>query len=364
MEGLAEVSSREFVEEQQPTVQGRSASGGRSAKLSGLKKAAILLVYLGEKVSAEVFRSLHDDEVKVLGQAITSLGWVDENLTNDVVSECHQEMKGGKLKLRGELDYVRKVVESAFDPPASQEILRYLTGKSLSATESLKTIKYASPQDVFELIKYEHPQTVAVVLSSMDPESAAQVVKQHPEEVRADIMKRLALLDQVAKPVRCKVVELVAAKLRHAGQFDQGVQGGLRMVAEVFNFMDRKVSRDTLEEIEADDPNLALSIRNLMFVFDDILLLSDNDMRKVIQRVDKKSLVTALKGTPDDLRDHFYRNMSQRAVEMLREDMEALGPIRLKEVESARQLVVAVIREMDVAGEIDIGGSGGDQYVV
>ncbi len=362
MEGTAGALVKDMAEEQSAG-QSQPSPKARGVKLTGLKKAAILLVYLGEKLSALVFKSLHDDEVKILGQEITNLGWVDENLTNTVLSECYQEIKGGKLKLRGELDYVRKVIESAFEPPVSQEILRYLSGKSLSATESLKTLKYAPPQDIYELIKYEHPQTVAVVLSSMDPESAAKVVKLHPEEVRADIMKRLANLDQIAKPVLNKVVELVASKLRHAGQFDQGIQGGLRMVAEVFNHMERKLSRETLEEIESEDPNLALSIRNLMFVFDDILLLTDNDMRKIIQRVDKKSLVTALKGTPEELREHFYRNMSQRAVEMLKEDMEVLGPVRVKEVESARQQVVAVIREMDVAGEIDIGGSGGEQYV-
>lgn len=342
----------------------RLGSPGRSGRMNGVRKAAILLVYLGEKASAEIFRSLHDEEVKILGQEITNLGWVEESMTNSVIRECYDEVSRGKMKLRGELDYVRKVIESAFDPQASQEILRYLTGKSLTATESLKTLKYADPQDVYELIKLEHPQTVAVILSHMEPEAAAEVVRLHPEDVRSEVMKRLAQLEQVAKPVRNKLVELLASKLRQAGQFDQGALGGLRKVAEIFNRMDRKLSRDTLERIETDDPNLALSIRNLMFVFDDILLLGDNDMRKIIQRVDKKSLVTALKGTPEELREHFYRNMSGRAVEMLKEDMEALGPTRLKEVESARQQIVSVIREMDVSGEIDIGGSGGDQYVV
>lgn len=339
-------------------------SNARAHRLTGIRKAAILLVYLGEKVSAEIFRSLHDDEVKVLGQEISNLGWVDDEITEQVLKEGHHEIQAGTFKLRGELDYVRKVIESAFEPPVSQEILRYLTGKTISTTESLKAIKYADPGELHELIKYEHPQTIAVVLSHMEPEAAAEIVRQLPEELRADIMVRLAQLDQVSKPVRNKVMELIAAKLRQGGQYDQSVQGGVRKVAEIFNRLDRKLSRDTLEYIEGADPNLALSIRNLMFVFDDILLLGDSDLRKIIQRVDKRSLVTALKGTPEELREHFYRNMSQRAVEMIKEDMEALGPVKVREVESARQQVVAVIREMDAAGEIDIGGSGGDQYVV
>jgi len=332
--------------------------------LSGVKKAAILLVYLGEKVSAEVIKELHDEEVKIIGHEITNLGFVDEELTNIVLDECRKEITGGKVKLRGELDYVRKVVETAFEPRVAKEILRYLTGKSMSTTESLKTIKYAEPSQLFELIKFEHPQTVAVLLSHMEPESAAEVIRLHPEELRAEIMMRLAQMDQVSQPIRNKVAEIVAGKLRQGGHFDQGVEGGVRKVAEIFNRLDRKLSRKTLEIIENDNPNLALSIRNLMFVFDDILLLSDTDMRKIIQRVDKQSLVAALKGTAEELKEHFYRNMSKRAVEMLKEDMDALGPMRLKEVESARQQVVSIIREMDAAGEIDIGGSGGDQYVV
>ncbi len=358
------VASNELIMDDVALPSSPRTSVQKGHRLTGVRKAAILLVYLGEKVSAEIFKNLHDDEVKILGQEISNLGWVDEEVTEQVLREGHQEIQTGSFKLRGELDYVRKVIESAFEPPVSQEILRYLTGKTISTTESLKAIKYADPQELHELIKYEHPQTIAVVLSHMDPEAAAEVIRLQPDEQRADIMIRLAQLDQVSKPVRNKVMELIASKLRQGGQYDQSVQGGVRKVAEIFNRLDRKLSRDTLEYIEGTDPNLALSIRNLMFVFDDILLLTDADMRKIIQRVDKKSLVTALKGTPEELREHFYRNMSQRAVEMLKEDMEALGPIRMREVESARQQVVAVIREMEAAGEIDIGGSGGDQYVV
>ncbi|MFB3901842.1 MAG: flagellar motor switch protein FliG [Acidobacteriota bacterium] len=344
----------------QPMLASAAANKGR---LTGIRKAAILLLYLGEKTSSVIFKHLHDDEVKVIGQEIANMGWVDEEITDRVLAECHTEVTSGKLKLRGELDYVRKVVEAAFDPPVSQEILRYLSGKNISAVESLKTIKYANPQEIYQLIKYEHPQTVAVLLSHLEPEAAAEIISLYPEESRADVLARLAQLDQISKPVRNKVAEVIAAKLRQSGHFDQSIQGGVRKVAEIFNRLDRKLSRDTLEMIENDNPNLALSIRNLMFVFDDILLLTDEDMRKIIQRVDKKSLVVALKGTAEEVKEHFYRNMSQRAVEMLKEDMEALGQVRLKDVESARKQVVAVIRDMEAAGELDIGASGGDQYV-
>lgn len=336
----------------------------RPRRVSGLKKAAILLVFLGERVSAEVFKKLHDDEVKVLSQAISDLGLVPEEVTDDVLQECHEELMAGRMKLKGDFDYVRKVIEEAFSPETAREIMRFLSGTEMTAIEGLKTIKYADPQLLAKLIQDEHPQTIAVVLAHLDPEQAAEIIRLLPDELKADIAMRLAQLDQISQPVKTKVTEIIAGKLREGGQYDQGSHGGVRKVAEILNRMDRNMSRSTLEQIENENPNLALSIRNLMFVFDDILLISDTDMRKIIQKVDKKLLTQALKGTPEELRDHFYRNMSQRAVEMLKEDMEALGPVRLKDAEMARQEIVGVIRQLEAEGLIDIRGAGGDEYVV
>lgn len=336
----------------------------RSSQLPGLKKAAILLVFLGEKLGSEIFKNLEEDEVKVVSQAISDLGLIGETTSDDVLDECYQELLSGKVKLRGDLDYVRNLTEAAFDPQMADEVLRCVSGKSMTTAEGLRTLKYSDPQLLSKLIQDEHPQTVAVVLANLEPDHAAEVIRLLPEEVRCDIAMRLAQLDQVSQPVQNRIAEIIAAKLREGGQYDQGSHGGVAKTAEIFNRMDRTMSRGTLEAIENENPNLALSIRNLMFVFDDILLLSSTDMRKIIQRVDKKLLVQALKGTPEELRDYFYRNMSQRAAEMLKEDMESLGPVRLKDAEVARQTIVSLVRELDSQGEIDIRGSGGDQYVV
>jgi flagellar motor switch protein FliG len=339
-------------------------SSSQSKPVSGLKKAAILLVFLGEKASTEIFRNLRDDEVKLLSQAITDLGLVGEAETENVLNQCYTEMMDGKVKLRGDLDYVRKVISNAYTDDEANDIMRYLSGKDITADESVRALKYADPQLLAKLIQDEHPQTIAVVAAHLEPKHAASVLRMLPEEMRCDIAVRLAQLDQISQPVRNKVTEIIAAKLREGGQYTEGSRGGLKTVAEIFNRMDRNMSGETLEAIEKDNPNLALSIRNLMFVFDDILLLSDTDMRKVIQKVDKKVLVQALKGTSEELREHFYRNMSQRAVEMLQEDMEAIGPVRLTDAEAARQEVVGVVRALETEGLVDIRGSAGDQYVV
>ncbi len=342
----------------------RPRSITRSSQISGVKKAAILLVFLGEKLGSEVFRNLDEEEVKTLSQAISDLGLVGENLSEEVLKECYHELLSGRVKLRGDIDYVKSLTEAAFDPQMADEVLRCVSGKSMTTAEGLRTLKYSDPQLLSKLIQDEHPQTIAVILANLEPDHAAEVIRLLPEETRCDIAMRLAQLDQVSQPVQNRVAEVIAAKLREGGQYDQGSHGGVAKTAEIFNRMDRTMSRSTLEAIENENPNLALSIRNLMFVFDDILLLSSTDMRKIIQRVDKKMLVQALKGTPEELRDYFYRNMSQRASEMLKEDMEALGPVRLKDAEVARQTIVALVRELDSQGEIDIRGSGGDQYVV
>jgi len=319
---------------------------------------------LGEKLGSEVFKALDEDEVKVLSQAISDLGLIGEDTSEEVLSECYQELLSGRVKLRGDLDFVKNLTEAAFDPQMADEVLRCVSGKSMTTAEGLRTLKYSDPQLLSKLIQDEHPQTVAVVLANLEPDHAAEVIRLLPEELRCDIAMRLAQLDQVSQPVQNRIAEIIAAKLREGGQYDQGSHGGVAKTAEIFNRMDRTMSRGTLEAIENENPNLALSIRNLMFVFDDILLLSSTDMRKIIQREDKKMLVQALKGTPEELRDYFYRNMSQRAAEMMQEDMEALGPVRLKDAEVARQTIVGLVRELDSQGEIDIRGSGGDQYVV
>ena len=342
----------------------RPKSISRSSQVSGVRKAAILLVFLGEKLGSEVFKSLDENEVKVLSQAISDLGLIGSDTSDEVLQECYSELLSGKVKLRGDIDYVRTLTEAAFDPQMADEVLRCVAGQSMTSAEGLRTMKYADPQLLSKLIQDEHPQTIAVVLVNLEPDHAAEVIRLLPEEMRCDIAMRLAQLDQVSQPVQNRVAEIIAAKLREGGQYDQGSHGGVAKTAEIFNRMDRTMSRGTLEAIENENPNLALSIRNLMFVFDDILLLSSTDMRKIIQRVDKKMLVQALKGTPEELRDYFYRNMSQRAADMLKEDMEALGPVRLKDAEVARQSIVSLVRELDSQGEIDIRGSGGDQYVV
>lgn len=335
--------------------------------LSGPAKAAVLLLLLGEELSGDVVKSLNDDDVKKVSQAIADLKVVDESLTEAVLEESHYQLQGDPKTLLGGVDYMKKVIESAYSPDVARSMVREISLEARLSNKDTRILREADPQTVATLIQNEHPQTVAVILGmlgDLDPSKATEVIRNLPEGLRPEVCLRLAQLDQVSQTVKDKVTQVIVSKLREAGQYDQDGDGPLRSVAEIFNRMERRMSRSLLENIEKEDGNLALAIRNLMFTFDDILLLNDAVMQKVIQGVDKKALPRALKGAPEELSEHFFRNMSTRAANMLQEDIGALGPIQLKEVEVSRQEVLSAIRQMEVDGLIELGGAGGDEYVV
>ena len=327
----------------------------------------MLLLLLGEELSGNVVKNLNDTHVKKVSQAIADLKVVDESLTDAVVEESHYQLKGDPKMLLGGMDYMKKVIESAYSPDMARTMVREISLEARLSNKDTRMLREADPQTLGTLIQDEHPQTIAVVLAmlgQLDPAKATEVIRQLPEANRPDVCLRLAQLDQVSQTVKDTITKVIVSKLRRGGQYDQAGDSPLRSVAEIFNRMDRRMSRSLLEDIEKEDGNLALAIRNLMFTFDDILLLNDAVMQKVIQGVDKKALPRALKGAPGELTEQFFRNMSTRAANMLKEDIGALGPIQLKEVEGARQEVLGAIRQMEVDGLIELGGSGGDEYVV
>ncbi|MFQ5739162.1 MAG: flagellar motor switch protein FliG [Acidobacteriota bacterium] len=333
---------------------------GLANQIGGIDKAASLLLLLGEEISAEVFKRLNDEEVTLVSQAISKLGVIDQGMHSYIVEESYQELVNGRIKMRGDMDYARRLIQSARSGEAGAELIRNLATGALSTSDAIKALRRSDPHQLVNVIQDEHPQTVAVILAHLDPQAAAKAIELLPESGRSEICVRLATLDRLSQPVRDQVTDIVASKLS-VGPDNR--TGGPRRVAECFNQMSRDISRETLQQIENENPNLALSIRNLMFVFDDILLIGDADMQRIIQRLDKKILVRALKGCAEELKDQFLRNMSRRAAEMLEEDMEFLGPVKKKDAEDARKEIVAIIRQMEADEEISLGQAGAEQYV-
>lgn len=228
---------------------------------------------------------------------------------------------------------------------------------------SFDALQKADPQQLAKFIHSEHPQTIALVLSHLNSSQAAALLTSLPVEIRSDVALRMASLDQISPEVISKIVEIIGHKLKSLGEVSRESCGGVRAVAEMFNRLDMDTSREILEHIENQDQNLVETIRHLMFVFEDLLKIEAAGIKEVLSRVDRKVLTVALKGTSDKLRDHFTSNMSQRGAEMMREDMESLGPIKIKEVEAAQQQIISLLRQLEAENIVSLKGAGGDQFV-
>jgi flagellar motor switch protein FliG len=261
------------------------------------------------------------------------------------------------------VEYARRILDRAKGAEASKRILDRLTTK-VRTTAGFLSLERADPQQLSKFILAEHPQTIALILAHLNAANAAQLVSLLPYTLRADVLTRMANLDEISPDVITQISTLIEQRLKTLGVANREQHGGVRAVAELFNRMERNISKSVLEAIETDSPDLAVSIRNLMFVFDDLRHLEDNGLREIIQRADKKVLTVALKGASEDIRARFFANMSKRAADLLKEEMDVLGAIRLREVEKAQQEIVAIARKLEEEGLIVTGAASGEAYVV
>src|SRR5438309_1830560 len=332
--------------------------------LPNLRKAAILLVALGEGTSAQLMQQLNEEEVQKVSREITKLTAITAEQAESVLEEFHHIANAGDYVARGGIDYARKLLQRAFEPDHAKRLLDRLT-KALGAdAASFDAIQKADPQQLAKFIHNEHPQTIALVLSHLNYTQAAALLTSLPASMRADVSQRMASLDQISPDIIHKIAGVIGQKLKALGEFSRESYGGVRAVAEILNRLDSASSREILEHIEQQDTNLAETIRHLMFVFEDLLLIDPLGLKEVLGKVDRKILTVALKGTSEQLRNHILSCMSQRGADMLREDMESLGPVKIKEVESAQQQIIAVVRQLESEGVVSLKGAVGEQYVV
>jgi flagellar motor switch protein FliG len=331
--------------------------------INGLKKAAILMVVLGDEASASVFRYLQEDEVQEISKEISRLGKIESGIADSVLEDFFKLSLAKEYLARGGAEYARKLLVKAFGAEASKRLLDRLNITLQTAILSFDSLQKADPAQLSKFIQAEQPQTIALVLAHLNPAQAAALLSSLPANLRAEVVLRMASLEQISPEIINKITAILDQKLRSLGDFSRESYGGIKAVAELVNRLETKTAAGILEKIENENPSLALTIRNLMFVFDDVMLFDDQAMREILQRIDKKTLTVALKGCSEELKTQFFRNMSSRAVEMLREDMDVLGPIKVKDVESSQQQIVAIIRKLDEDGVISIKGGGGDEYV-
>jgi flagellar motor switch protein FliG len=333
-----------------------------SRSLTKVRKAAVVLLAMGEEATAEVFKHLNEAEIEMLACEMATLGNVPARDTERVMEEFHTAAVAANFVVRGDEDFTRRVLSRTHGPEAARKISERVQ-RSFQSTLGFSSLERADPQQLSKFILGEHPQTIALILAHMHASRSAQVIAHFPDDLRIDVLTRMANLDEVSPDIVTRISGLIEQRLKTLGGPLREQRGGIRAVAELFNHMERTVSTSALDAIESQTPDLAASIRNLMVVFDDLAQVDDSGIRELIQRADKKSLTVALKGTSEDVRQRFFGNMSKRAAEMMREEMEVMGAVRVREVEKAQQEIVALARTLEAEGVIVMGGSGDEAYV-
>jgi flagellar motor switch protein FliG len=336
----------------------------KAEKISGLRKSAILMIMLGDETSASIFKELDDEEVQQISREIARVQTLTSEDAEVVLEEFYQMGVAHDYVMKGGVEYARKVLNSAFGPEQAKKMLDRLMKSLGNETLSFDALQKADPQQLAKFIHSEHPQTIALILSHLNPSQAAGLLFSLPAELRPDVALRMASLEQISPEIIGKIAGVIGGKLKALGETSREAYGGVHAVAEMFNRLDSNTSKEILDKIENENSTLVETVRQLMFVFDDLLLLDVNAVKEVLAKVDRKILTIALKGTSEQMRNHMLQAMSARGAEMLKEDMDALGPIKIREVETAQQQIIAVVRQLESDGTISLKGTAGEQYVV
>ncbi|MBI5442850.1 MAG: flagellar motor switch protein FliG [Deltaproteobacteria bacterium] len=329
--------------------------------LSGLRKAAILFLALGEDASATVFPHLRDEEIQELTREIAILDKATTDEIQVVMEEFHTLAMARTYVLQGGVEYAKKVLRQSLPPVRCREILDRLT-KYLDQGPGFQNLRKADPRLLSKIIQKEHPQTIAFILSHLDIAKAAHAVASLPTELQVEVARRMANLEEISPDVVKKVSAVLDKKIVTMAGSSIEVQG-VKTVAEILNRMSRNEAKGILDKLEQENPELAAHIRQLMFVFDDIQFLPDKAIQEILKRTDKNALTIALKGTSDELREKFFRNMSSRAVETLREEMGFMGPIRVSEVTEAQAAITEIVRQLEEEGVIVLSAGEQDDYI-
>ncbi len=333
-----------------------------AGNISGLQKAAILLIALGPERSANVFKHLKEDEIEELTLEIANTRNITPKVKDDVISEFYQVCLAQQYIAEGGINYAKEVLEKSFGADRAMDVIGKLT-----ASLQVKPFEFIRKTDASQLLNFiqdEHPQTIALILSYLSAAQSALILSALPPDRQADVAKRIAIMDRTSPEVIKEVEKVLESKLSSLVNQDYTIIGGVDAVVEILNTVDRGTEKHIMETLEIEEPELADEIRKKMFVFEDILLLDDRAIQRVLRDVDNGDLATALKGSNEEVQNAIFNNLSKRLAAMIKEDMEFMGPVRMKDVEEAQQKIVNVIRKLEDSAEIVISRGGGDEIVV
>lgn len=330
-------------------------------KLNGVDRAAIFLLSLGEEAASEVLRYIGPKEVHKISTAMANMSKISREQVNEILVEFN-EIVGNETALGvGNKDYLKKVLVKALGEDRAGSIIdRVLMGENVSGLEQLK---WMDPRAITEIIKLEHPQIISVVLSYLDSELSAEVLSLLPENVRADIVMRIATLDRLQPSALLELNRVIEKQFAGNDHVKSSSVGGIKTAAEMLNMMDPSTEALIIDQVSEVDAEMAENIQDLMFVFDDLSNVDDRGIQMLLREISSETLVIALKGSDDAIKNKVFNNMSKRASEMLREDLEAKGPVRLSDVEAAQKEILTVARRMEESGEISLSGKSAEEYV-
>lgn len=335
----------------------------QTQQLGSRQKAAVLLIALGPEAVSKIFKHLREDEIETLTLEIARLGRISSEARRQIVAEFYEMCMAQEVMSEGGIDQARKALEAAFGTDKANEVVN----KVIQTLQVLPFdfVKKTDPSQLLSYIQDEHPQTIALILAHLSPNQAAAVLSGLPQELRAEVARRIAIMDRTPPEVIREIERVLERKLSGAMMTQAfSAAGGVKSLVEVLNWVDRTTEKTILESLTETSPELADEVKKLMFVFEDITMLDDASIQKVLREVDTKELALALKGVGEEVQQRIFKNMSERASTMLKEDMEFMGPVRLRNVEEAQQRIVGVIRRLEEAGEIVVARGGGEEIIV
>lgn len=330
--------------------------------MTGRQKAAILLITLGPEVSAQIFKHLRDDEIEQLTLEIANVRKVDSVDRDNILSEFHQICMAQEYISQGGIAYAKEILDKALGEDKAKEVLTRLT-----ATLQVRPFDFArkaDPAQILNFIQNENTQTIALVLSYLQADQASTILSSLPQDKQADVAKRIALMDSTSPEVITQIERILEQKLSSTVTQDYTNAGGIDSIVQILNGVDRGTERTILDALEIQDPELAEDIKKRMFVFEDIVSIDNRSIQRIIRDVENADLQLALKVSSEEVREAIFRNMSKRMAETFQEEMEFMGPVRLRDVEEAQTRIVAIIRRLEESGEIIIARGGGDDIIV
>ncbi|RMF34935.1 MAG: flagellar motor switch protein FliG [Chlorobiota bacterium] len=331
-------------------------------QLTPRQKAALLLLALDVETSAKVFQGLRQQDIEQLSVEIAALDAVPKEITAKVIEEFYNVLVSREYMLSGGVEYARLLLERTFGPEKSRELIEKV--KMLSTVRGFDILKKADPQQLASFLSKEHPQTIALLLSHLPTNQSAEVLERFPDDLRTDVIIRIATLGKVSPSIVQQIEQVVDQIAEQTLSQNLATAGGAQIVASILNLSPPAIAKTIMEQIEQTNPQLAQDIKRMMFLFEDILLIDDRGIQRILREVDRRDLVLALRGADERLRAKIFKNMSERAAKVVKEELELMGPVKLKDVEAAQQRIVEIVKRLEEQEEITISGRGRDEVYI